>query len=765
MLRRALLTYAVAFIVVAIVARAAIVAIGLPDWVFPGALIMMALGLPLILFTAYAQYVSHGAASRTPTMTPGGTMAMAPVQGTMAMLAVKASPHVSWTRVTRGGMVAIGVFVLLVGGFMTLRAMGIGPAGSLLASGKLAANDKVLVASFDAPGADTSLGSTIAAAVRTDLAQSRAVRIVTASAVAHALEQMQRPDSAKMDFTTAREIAQRTGAKAIVGGSVVPAGNGFIVTARLVVAESGDELASFSESAKDVGDLISSVDRLTKSLRGKIGESLKEVRDAPRLDQVTTASLGALRSYSAGLHANDVRGDYSAAGQHFKDAIRQDSTFAMAYVQLAYSLQSLGGRPRFAQAETALTTAFRLRDRLPERERYNIEGAYYVNVARDRNKAIPALRRAIELDSSNFDAANTLGVVLSAVRDFNAAESAYTLSLAGDSLNGTTLMNLAVLYADMGRHASFDSVMTLLEARKVPFPTGPQRSLGYWGRRDYVAAEREAKAFVDSAAPTRVFSGQEALMNITGARGRLRESERWMRQSDDARLRARGDSANPHVVAFALAMMDGAVRGDVSRGLATLDAALRDHPPASMSMARDRSFWLGIGYAHLGNPMKARAVLNQFEARLSPADRPTNRVFMLRLRGMIAIAESKSDSAIDYFRQADVGVDGLPIRDCTACTPLLIGQAFDAGRQADSARFYLTKFVESTGTGRPFTDRWFLPNALIRLGELHYENGDAARATEYYGRFVDLWEKADPELQPRVADVRARIDRINRAKR
>ena len=62
----------------------------------------------------------------------------------------------------------------------------------------------------------------------------------------------------------------------------MPAGTGYIVTARLVSAATGDELASYHESAKDAGDLIPSVDRLTKELRGKIGESLKTVRDAPR---------------------------------------------------------------------------------------------------------------------------------------------------------------------------------------------------------------------------------------------------------------------------------------------------------------------------------------------------------------------------------------------------------------------------------------------------------------------------------------------------
>ena len=55
--RRALVVYAVAFIAVAVLAKVAIVGIGLPDWVFPGALIVMALGLPVILLTGYVQRV------------------------------------------------------------------------------------------------------------------------------------------------------------------------------------------------------------------------------------------------------------------------------------------------------------------------------------------------------------------------------------------------------------------------------------------------------------------------------------------------------------------------------------------------------------------------------------------------------------------------------------------------------------------------------------------------------------------------------------
>ncbi len=137
MLMRALAVYAGAFIAVAILARAAIIAIGLPDWVFPGALAVMALGLPVILFTAYTQYVSHRMATATPTYTPGGTPSLGNVHGTMATFAIRASPHVSWKRTMRGGIIAVGVFVALVAGYMVMRMLGIGPAGSLLASGKL----------------------------------------------------------------------------------------------------------------------------------------------------------------------------------------------------------------------------------------------------------------------------------------------------------------------------------------------------------------------------------------------------------------------------------------------------------------------------------------------------------------------------------------------------------------------------------------------------------------------------------------------------
>ena len=113
--------YVVATVAVAIVAKAAVVAIGLPDWTFPGAVGLMLLGLPVLLLTGYAKSVARRSARATPTLTPGGTMVGRAPSGTLATIALRANPHLSWRRNLRYGMITMGSFVLLVIGYMVTR--------------------------------------------------------------------------------------------------------------------------------------------------------------------------------------------------------------------------------------------------------------------------------------------------------------------------------------------------------------------------------------------------------------------------------------------------------------------------------------------------------------------------------------------------------------------------------------------------------------------------------------------------------------------
>ncbi len=52
------------------------------------------------------------------------------------------------------------------------------------------------------------------------------------------------------------------------------------------------------------------------------------------------------------------------------------------------------------------------------------------------------------------------------------------------------------------------------------------------------------------------------------------------------------------------------------------------------------------------------------------------------------------------------------------------------------------------------------PLLLKRLGELYETTGNVEKAAQRYREFLALWDKADPKLQPKVADVRYRLSRL-----
>jgi serine/threonine-protein kinase len=61
------------------------------------------------------------------------------------------------------------------------------------------------------------------------------------------------------------------------------------------------------------------------------------------------------------------------------------------------------------------------------------------------------------------------------------------------------------------------------------------------------------------------------------------------------------------------------------------------------------------------------------------------------------------------------------------------------------------------GNVRLDNDAYFLALHYERLGTLYEERGDREKALLYYDRLVDLWQNADPALQPRVEDARRRM--------
>jgi eukaryotic-like serine/threonine-protein kinase len=753
--RKALFVYVIAALGVTVVAKAATIVIGLPDWVFPGAIIIMALGLPVILFTGYVQSVTRRALTATPRLTPGGGSR---AQGTMATIALKASPHLSWKRTTRGGAMALGAFVALIVAFMIMRAFGIGPAASLFAAGTLKARDPVMIAGFGVSRADSSVGRVVAEAVRTNLSQSPSIVLATPSAMAGALRRMQRPANTAIDLNVARDIAARQGYKAIVTGDVTGLGNGFVVALRLVTADSsGTVLASYQTTVNGPADLVTGVDEIAKKLRGKMGESLRSVQASPPLAQVSTASLEALKAYTLGEYANDVQSDPVTATGYLREAVKLDTNFAMAWRKLAVTLGN-SSAPQ-AAIDSAITHAHNLPDRLTERERLRTAGYYFDHgPGRDRAKAVAAYESLLKLGDT-AGAANNLGVLVVSRREFARSESLYRADIRAQPDVAIAWSNVLPDIRGAGRH---DEAMRDIDDLRKRFP-------GNWNWDAEAISElyngghvAEAAAELDTArnskrAGLRNFSLMSEVQ-LALLHGQLKSAESWHRQL----------LAFDSTVSLSLLPGEAAMRVDSTlvwyvptdpRLLRSLDSIA---PLITTGRApADRDYGnLAAAYARMGRPDRARAVLTRMrtevkDTSLLRAWEPQTHL----AQGEIALAEQHGVEAASEFRKADQLPDG-PVSPSTRPLEFSLARAFDVANQPDSSIAHYERFLSAPSAYKLWDDSQWLAGAYNRLGELYEAKGDKSRAESYLMKFVDLWSKADPELQPKVQQAKQRLARL-----
>jgi len=195
------------------------------------------------------------------------------------------------------------------------------------------------------------------------------------------------------------------------------------------------------------------------------------------------------------------------------------------------------------------------------------------------------------------------------------------------------------------------------------------------------------------------------------------------------------------------------IRNDTSSAVASLQKAAQERPPQ-----RRQLLFLGEFLASAGRPDLARDYLRRFEVSVDTATRRRNQPWVHRLLGTVALAERRFPEAIEELRRGDVFPDG-PVDACHICLPLALGYAFDRAGRPDSAIAMFERYVNTPYSLRLSheLDPVNLARVLRRLGELHDSLGNREKARDNYSRFVELWEKADPEVQPQVKAVRRRL--------
>jgi serine/threonine protein kinase/DNA-binding SARP family transcriptional activator/tetratricopeptide (TPR) repeat protein len=229
------------------------------------------------------------------------------------------------------------------------------PSAPVIAVGRIA----------DYRGAQSGFAGAIGDLLATNLARAEGVRVVSALRMHEIAGRLAATDSARAGDATFAAAARQAGATELVDGMLFPLANGALrLDLRRVDLTSGRIRAAESVSG---ADLFAVVDSGTARLLGTLGA------DPPRsaVASVTTHSTSAYRLYAEGLQLY-VRGDMHGANQLFRQAVREDSSFAMAAYYLAISTSEGNNVERVRLLDRALG----LSDKATDRERLIIRGGW-----------------------------------------------------------------------------------------------------------------------------------------------------------------------------------------------------------------------------------------------------------------------------------------------------------------------------------------------------------------------------------------------------
>jgi TolB-like protein/Flp pilus assembly protein TadD len=413
--------------------------IGIPDWVPKLILVMLAVGLPLALFFAWAY-----------EMTPEGLKREKEVDRTESI-----------TRETgqRLNRVIIGVLVIAVGLLLADRALfdrRNEPTAEPVAetTENTAQTDAVVApvapsiavlpfANMSADESSTYFSDGLADTLLHMLAQIREIRVAARTSSFQFRDQ-------NTDIT---KIAEALNVGTVLEGSVQKSGNKIRVTAQLIEADTGFHLWS-GNFDRDLDDVFAIQDEIASEVVAALKVSLLG-ESAEKLAQHQTDSVAAYTEYL--LAVNDVN-EYTfeslrRAEQRFLSALDADPEYALAWARLGHlylTMENFGAADSTEMNEKARDAASKALDLDPESAAAIAVLATVEQNYGNLEMAEQLFERAIELAPNEPAALEGLAGILTQRNDRHEAISLLLEVLARDPLSISVHGALAAQYGVLG---------------------------------------------------------------------------------------------------------------------------------------------------------------------------------------------------------------------------------------------------------------------------------------------------------------------------
>jgi DNA-binding winged helix-turn-helix (wHTH) protein/tetratricopeptide (TPR) repeat protein len=590
----------------------------------------------------------------------------------------------------------------------------------------LTERDTVVLADFENRTGDAAFDDVLKQALSIALQDSLRIVTVPDQRIVDTLRLMHRDPNQQLTLELARDVCQRAGSKAVLGGYVATLGSEYVIGIVATNCSNGETLAQEQVRAERKEEVLGQFERAVARLRHGLGESLEPIDSSdPRLHSVlSTSSLEAFQAYTNGERM--VLTGRSPI-QFFTRAIELDANFAYAHAALGLVYGTLG--------ETTLSSestrrAYELRDSVSDWERFFITAQYHFRVTGDAERASEVCEAWIQPFSRERTARNRLGAAYRQLGRFERALAEYqTARLVGGD-HPIDRRDMALTYLQLGRVSEaaplvrqaleqnpddrrfrvLDYLINVLNGNDATLD-----QLAEWARRSINAEELLA-----------LHSNTEAsLGHLAKARDLTRQAVASARQHD---LRGR---AGLWLAQSGLreALFDNA------------EAASRDTAAAlDLSSGWDTRIIAAAALARVGDLAKAESLLEPLKREL-PSNTLLQKYWLPAVEADIALHRGDTARAVSRLENAR----GFEIADASTTAPALYppyirGLAYLSARQGAPAAREFQNILDHRGL---VGNHPLLVFARLGLARAHMLAGDVVKARVQYQAVLTRWKDAD----------------------
>jgi len=618
-----------------------------------------------------------------------------------------------------------------------------------------------------------------------DLAQSKYLRVMGGDKLFNILRQLDLLEADSYSSGDLEKIASRGGVNHILLGNLTKAGDNFRINTTLQEANTGELIGSESVDGIGEASLISMVDELTTRIKRNFKLSTTQIESDidKHIGEVTTSSPEAYKYYHEGIK-NDLKGNYPKVIEYMEKALAVDPKFASAYHVMSWAY---GNQGYFAEEKRFLKKALELSERLSDREKYSIQGGYYLHLSeKTYDKAFEAYEKLLELYPDDLTGNNDMGILYRRIGEWDKSIEKYKTCL---ELGGEDVVFYSSLAANYRSKGLFDKAQQVLEQylNNVSDSAVIRNNLAYnylsQGKYDLALAEVDKALFINHN-DGRFIRGKGEIYFLKGDLKKAEEEYLKLLEREEPVDYIRGLNG----IAF-LYLMQGRFEEAKKKAKAGIEHAERfdqnvwirswrgflsyvnlrlDHPDQALqelnkalsSAVQDEDivdqvdilFQIGLTYIEMKSIAEAESTAARLKKTIEQGMNKRRMSNYHYLMGRIELEKKNYSRAIEYFNL------GLPLLSATSSLHMLIADStgwtyFKAGdfEKAREAYEKMTTLI----AGR-FECGDLYVKSFYRLGKSYEQKGWKGKAIEHYEKFLDLWKDADPGIEE-VEDAKKRL--------